>query len=122
MARVKEELEALTVEELKQVLKIKGLDEKGKKSELVERILAAEEADTNEILAAEEADTSEILAAEEADTSENVSNSDTSTVTVKVIDTYKDKERGSTQHINDTFEVRTERAEQLVAAGVAIIV
>ena len=100
MARVKEELEALTVEELKQVLKNKGLDEKGKKSELVERILAAEEADT----------------------SENVSNSDTSTVTVKVIDTYKDKERGSTQHINDTFEVRTERAKQLVAAGVAIIV
>jgi len=111
MARVKEELEALTVEELKQVLKNKGLDENGKKSELVERILAAEEADTNEI-----------LAAEEADTSENVSNSDTSTVTVKVIDTYKDKERGSTQHINDTFEIRTERAEQLVAAGVAIIV
>lgn len=100
MARVKEELEALTVEELKQVLKNKGLDEKGKKSELVERILAAEEADT----------------------SENVSNSDTSTVTVKVIDTYKDKERGSTQHINDTFEVKSERAKQLVAAGVVIIV
>lgn len=100
MAIVKEELEALTVEELKQMLKDKGLEEKGKKSELVERILAAEEADT----------------------SESVSNSDTSTVTVKVIDTYKDKERGSTQHINDTFEVKTERAKQLVAAGVAIIV
>lgn len=99
---LKEELEALTVEELKQMLKDKGLDEKGKKSELVERILAAEEADT----------------------SANVSNSDTSkdTVTVKVVDTYKDKERGNTQRINDTFEVKSERAKQLVAAGVAIIV
>lgn len=110
---LKEELEALTVEELKQMLKDKGLDEKGKKSELVERILAAEEADT-----------SEIPAAEEANTSTNVSNSDTSkdTVTVKVVDTYKDKERGNTQRINDTFEVKSERAKQLVAAGVAIIV
>lgn len=99
---LKEELEALTVEELKQMLKDKGLDEKGKKSELVERILAAEEANT----------------------SANVSNSDTSkdTVTVKVVDTYKDKERGNTQRINDTFEVKSERAKQLVAAGVAIIV
>lgn len=112
----RKELEAYTVKELREMLKANGLDEKGditaKKNELIERLLNN----------TPDKDVSDNPDVSESDTMPECVVTPKDIVTVKVIDTYKDTKRNCTQHIGDIFDANEERAHQLVAAGVAMIV
>ncbi|MSC57773.1 SAP domain-containing protein [Lachnospira eligens] len=96
--------EEYKVDDLRELAKSLGLSPDGRKTELVERIAAAE------------VDVSDDDEQQAADA--NVSETDT-TVEVIVTQTYKDLQRDITQHAGDTFEVTKERAAQLIEAGVA---
>lgn len=96
--------EEYKVDDLRELAKSLGLSPDGRKTELVERIAAAE------------VDVSDDDEQQAADA--NVSETDT-TVEAIVTQTYKDLQRDITQHAGDTFEVTKERAAQLIEAGVA---
>lgn len=106
--------EEYKVDELREFAKSLGLSPDGKKAELVERIAAAEvDVPDDEQQAAANTPT----ANEQQAAGASVSVSDT--IKVIVTETYKDLQRGITQHAGDTFETIKERAAQLIEAGVA---
>ncbi len=108
--------EEYKVDDLRELAKSLGLSPDGRKTELVERIAAAEVdvSDDDEQQAAANTPT----ANEQQAAAVSVSVSDT-TVKVIVTETYKDLQRDITQHAGDTFEVTKARAAQLIEAGVA---
>lgn len=114
------ELEKWKKEDLQKLASEMGLSDSGTKEEIAKRI-AAEEVEVPEEA---EAQQSEIPGETEPETPKpEVSETDTekNSVRVKVIETYRDKQAHQTFEPGTEFVVTVERAEVLVAAGVAEI-
>lgn len=113
------ELEKRKKEDLQKLANELGLSDSGTKEELAKRI-AAVDAETPE----EEETQPEVPGEAEQETpTPEVSETDTEkdSVKVTVIETYKDKQAQQTFRPGKEFVVTAERAEVLVAAGVAKI-
>lgn len=100
----KKQLEEYKVDELRELAESMGISAEGKKAELIERI-AAEEAEIPDEDEQSEKDSSDVP--------------ETDIIPVRVIATYRDLQRGEVQHKGYIFKVTKERAEELLAAGVA---
>ena len=114
------ELEKRKKEDLQKLANELGLSDSGTKEELAKRI-AAVDAETPE---EEEPQQPEVPGEAEQETpTPEVSETDTEkdSVKVTVIETYKDKQAQQTFRPGKEFVVTAERAEVLVAAGVAKI-
>lgn len=107
-------------EDLQKLASEMGLSDSGTKEEIAKRI-AAEEVEVPEEEEPQQPDTSG--EAEQETPKSEVSETDTekSGVKVKVIETYRDKLAQQTFEPGTEFVVTAERAEVLVAAGVAKI-
>ena len=124
------ELEKRKKEDLQKLANELGLSDSGTKEELAKRIAAvdAEESEEGEPQQGEpqqgEPQQPEVLGEAEQETqTPEVSETDTEKdgVRVTVIETYKDKQAQQTFRPGKEFVVTAERAEVLVAAGVAKI-
>lgn len=124
------ELEKRKKEDLQKLANELGLSDSGTKEELAKRIAAvdAEESEEGETQQGEpqqgEPQQPEVLGEAEQETqTPEVSETDTEKdgVRVTVIETYKDKQAQQTFRPGKEFVVTAERAEVLVAAGVAKI-
>ena len=115
------ELEKRKKEDLQKLANELGLSDSGTKEELAKRIAAvdAEEPEEEEMQQGEEVPGE----AEQETPTPEVSETDTEkdSVKVTVIETYKDKQAQQTFRPGKEFVVTAERAEVLVAAGVAKI-
>lgn len=119
------ELEKRKKEDLQKLANELGLSDSGTKEELAKRIAAvdAEEPEEGETQQGEPQQTEVPGEAEQETPTPEVSETDTGKdgVRVTVIETYKDKQAQQTFRPGNEFVVTAERAEVLVAAGVAKI-
>lgn len=114
------ELEKRKKEDLQKLANELGLSDSGTKEELAKRIAAVDAEDPEE----GEPQQPEVPGEAEQETpTQEVSETDTEKdgVRVTVIETYKDKQAQQTFRPGKEFVVTAERAEVLVAAGVAKI-
>lgn len=114
------ELEKRKKEDLQKLANELGLSDSGTKEELAKRIAAVDAEESEE----GEPQQPEVLGEAEQETqTPEVSETDTEKdgVRVTVIETYKDKQAQQTFRPGKEFVVTAERAEVLVAAGVAKI-
>ena len=119
------ELEKRKKEDLQKLANELGLSDSGTKEELAKRIAAvdAEESEEGEPQQGEPQQPEVLGEAEQETQTPEVSETDTEKdgVRVTVIETYKDKQAQKTFRQGKEFVVTAERAEVLVAAGVAKI-